>query len=232
MDHDGEEVARTVKEPTASEIRETLNVLVLGAQPILRAGVRAVLERAAGAVVREAEGPADASGEGADELRPDLVVLTSEAGDVPAMLAGVMARRPEARVVVVSHGVDTARLALEAGASGFLSRTARPGELLDAVREVAGGGLYVQAALAGRIMGGQVRSCPLTKRERAILAELARGRSLQQAARHLHLAHGTVKTYLSRAYQKLGVEDRAQALVVALREGWLDAVPAPREDAR
>lgn len=219
-----------MKEPTGSEISETLDVLVLGAQPLLRAGVRAVLERAAGTVVREASGPADASGEGADEFRADLVVVTSEAGDVPAMLAGVKALRPEARVVVVSQGVETAQKALEAGASGFLSRTARPGELLDAVREVARGGLYVQAALAGRIMGGQVRSCPLTKRERAILAELARGRSLQQAARHLHLAHGTVKTYLSRAYQKLGVGDRAQALVVALREGWLEEVSAPRGD--
>lgn len=192
-------------------------VFLIDPQVLFRMGVRRALEETGAAVVvGEAEHPRQVK-----ELRAGVTVL-GLAGGRTEDISRLLALNPAGRILVMGQRSHAIQEALAAGASAWLSRNARPDELLAALRETASGGLYVQASLAGRLIGGRSAPCPLKPRERAILEQLAQGNSLRQAASALHLSHQTVKTYLSRAYHRLGVQDRAQALVVGLRNGWLE----------
>lgn len=205
------------------------SVVLVDDHPVFRGGLRQVLEAGPVATVLGEAAHARDALDLVGRLRPDVVLLDLEmpGTDGLALLPALLDACPALRVVVVSHRTDerAVRGALEGGASGYLAKTARPGEIQDAVREVAAGNTYVHASLAGRLLrtggNGGPPPCPLNSRELEILERIAAGRSLAEAAADLHLAHGTVKTYLSTVYSKLQVRDLPQAMVVVMREGWL-----------
>jgi DNA-binding NarL/FixJ family response regulator len=125
--------------------------------------------------------------------------------------------------------------ALRAGASGFLLKNAEPEELLAAIRAVASGDAIVAPTATRRLLEQVATSLPdapvddsrlaaLSDRERAILLEVARGRSNAEIAAALHLAEPTVKTYLGRLRSKLDVRDRVQLVIFAYDSGLV----APR----
>jgi DNA-binding NarL/FixJ family response regulator len=125
--------------------------------------------------------------------------------------------------------------ALRAGASGFLLKNADPEELLAAIRAVASGDAIVAPTTTRRLLeqvAGTLPGAPiddarlgaLSDRERAILLEVARGRSNAEIAAALHIAEATVKTYLSRLRTKLDVRDRVQLVIFAYDSGLV----APR----
>ncbi len=126
--------------------------------------------------------------------------------------------------------------ALRAGASGFLLKNADPEELLAAIRAVASGDAivaptatrrlleHVASTLPGGAPVGDSRLAALSERERAILLEVARGRSNAEIAAALHLAEPTVKTYLGRLRAKLDVHERVQLVIFAYDSGLV----APR----
>jgi DNA-binding NarL/FixJ family response regulator len=120
--------------------------------------------------------------------------------------------------------------ALRAGASGFLLKDALPDDLVDAVRVVARGDALLAPSVtrrlierfAGRPTGrGAIDSDldVLTEREREVLREVAQGRSNAEIAGVLFIAEQTVKSHVSRVLTKLGLRDRAQAVVVAYESG-------------
>ena len=122
--------------------------------------------------------------------------------------------------------------ALRAGASGFLLKHATAAELLHAVRVVAAGDALLAPAVTRRLIADFVaaRAVPetpvrpvrldvLTEREAEVLGHVARGRSNAEIAAHLYLAEQTVKTHVSRIFTKLGLRDRAQAVVLAYESG-------------
>jgi DNA-binding NarL/FixJ family response regulator len=125
--------------------------------------------------------------------------------------------------------------ALRAGASGFLLKNAEPEELLGAIRTVASGDAIVAPSATRRLLehvasalpgapGEDARLAALSDRERAILLEVARGRSNAEIAAALHIAEPTVKTYLGRLRAKLDVRDRVQLVILAYDSGLV----APR----
>jgi DNA-binding NarL/FixJ family response regulator len=124
---------------------------------------------------------------------------------------------------------DYVYAALRAGASGFLLKDATPEELVSAVRVVAAGESLLAPAVTSRLIahfarGPALASTPpslaeLTPREREVLVLVARGESNTEIAARLVVAEQTVKTHVGRIFHKLGVRDRAQAVVVAYETG-------------
>jgi two-component system, NarL family, response regulator LiaR len=132
----------------------------------------------------------------------------------------ILARAPSTRVIALTASIDEARLmgALRAGAAGYVRKDAEPETLLAAVRAVARGKTYIDPAAAAAMIGhGAVDD--LTPRETDVLRHLALGRSNREIAAALDIGDETVKTHVANLLGKLGVENRAQATVQALRRG-------------
>ena len=114
--------------------------------------------------------------------------------------------------------------ALDAGVGGFILKEAPLDEMVRALRIVAGGGSYIDAALAGVLAGpaANERMLALTKRERDVLRLLAEGMRDEQAGRTLSISPLTVRTHVQHAMAKLKCDTRTQAVAVALRESLID----------
>jgi DNA-binding NarL/FixJ family response regulator len=196
-----------------------IRVLIVDDHPAVRRGLRAFLELAGGLEVtgEAADGPA------ALELvangKPDVVLLDMMLPGMDGVEVLHVLRRRElpARVLVVTSFTDRSRLvpAIRAGARGYLSKDVDPAALVAAVRSVAAGHLLLEPEAAGALAGESV----LTAREREVLALLADGRSNREIAGALVVAEKTVKTHVSSILLKLGLADRTQAALYAVRSG-------------
>jgi two-component system response regulator DesR len=111
------------------------------------------------------------------------------------------------------------RAAMTAGASGFLLKDAPAAELAEAIRRVAKGERVVDPALAAAALAEG--DSPLTSRETDVLTAAAGHDAISEIAGRLHLSPGTVRNHLSAAMQKLGARNRAEAVQIAQRKGWL-----------
>ena len=201
-----------------------ITVLLVDDHELVRAGLRTFLELQPDmTVVGEA-----ASGEQALALvagvRPDVVLLDLV---LPGMSGVETARRlrlthPEVKVVVLTSfaGQDSVLPAVRAGVAGYLLKDVGPAELAEALRSVHAGGSPLHPAVAATVLR-QVTSDvdPLTPREREVLRLIARGLSNRLIARELVLSEKTVKTHVSAVLAKLGVADRTQAALLAVRDG-------------
>jgi DNA-binding NarL/FixJ family response regulator len=114
---------------------------------------------------------------------------------------------------------ERARKAVRAGAAGVLYKDIDPDALVRAIRSVHDGNLLLAAEAAGSVLrdGAGDRSDALTSREREVLAAIAEGRSNREIARLLGVSEKTVKAHVSSVLAKLGVQDRTQAAVYAVR---------------
>jgi DNA-binding NarL/FixJ family response regulator len=129
-----------------------------------------------------------------------------------------------ARVLVLTSATDpsSANLAMRAGAAGVVYKDIDPDALVHAIRSVHDGNVLLSARAAGSIVrsaGGPAGDGidHLTAREREVLAELATGKSNREIARALTVSEKTVKAHVSAVLAKLGVQDRTQAALVAVR---------------
>lgn len=198
---------------------------------IVRMGFRLLMEGAGGSIVAEAD-----SGENALTVhaaaRPDVLVMDVSMPGMGglAALERLLARQRDARVLMLSAHEDTqipAR-ALQAGATGYLSKRAHPTELLKAVATVARGERYIDAELAPRLalacMGGNGDpTSALTAREFNVFVQLARGHSVADVASTLKLSCSTVGTHLYHIKQKLDADNAAELALIAVRAGLVEA---------
>jgi len=132
----------------------------------------------------------------------------------------LMARRPRSRVVALTASVDEARMmgVLRAGATGYVRKDAEPETLVAAVRTVAAGRTFIDPAVS-RALSERAAPDDLTARELEVLREVALGRSNPEIAAVLGVSDETVKTHVAHLLAKLQVENRAQAIVQALKRG-------------
>lgn len=215
----------------------TVRVLVVDDQAMVRAGFAALLDAQPDIeVVGQAADGAEAI-RVATETRPDVVLMDVRMpvlDGIEATKALLAPDRPKPLpkiVVLTTFDVDDYVLdALRAGASGFMLKDALPADLVDGVRVVArGDGLLAPSVTrrlierfaaqpAGRSDAGADLGV-LTDREREVLREIAHGRSNREIATALFIAEQTVKSHVSRVFTKLGLRDRAQAVVVAYESG-------------
>lgn len=204
-----------------------IRVVVADDHPIVREGLRRFLDSRDGIeVVGEAADGEQAVARAA-RLRPDVVLLdlVMPVLDGLGAIERILARDPDARILVLTSfaGEDQVLPALRAGAAGYLLKDADPAEVERAVRAVAAGESPLDPAVAGRVLRavrpGSDPVAALTPREREVLGLLARGLTNRQIARELVVAEKTVKTHVSAVLAKLGVADRTQAALLAVREG-------------
>jgi NarL family two-component system response regulator LiaR len=159
-----------------------------------------------------------------DEWAPQIVVqdLLMPGGiDGVETTRRLVARRPDVRVIALTASVDEARMmgVLRAGASGYLRKDADPETLLAAVRAVARGKTYIDPSVARQLVDANGTTEALTPRETEVLRHLALGMSNKEIASALALGDETVKTHVGNVLSKLQVENRAQAIVQALKRG-------------
>jgi NarL family two-component system response regulator LiaR len=138
---------------------------------------------------------------------------------------------PDCRVIVLTSFLDDERLlpAIQAGAAGYLLKNAEPAQLARAVREAHEGRAIIDPSVAARLMGaladGRSAAVPhdeLTRREREVLELIAGGRSNKRIALELGISEKTVKTHVGHLLAKLGVSDRTQAAMLAVRQGLVN----------
>jgi DNA-binding NarL/FixJ family response regulator len=172
----------------------------------------------------------------AAELRPDVMLMDVRMPVLDGLQAtrqvAAMDGAPRVLILTTFDLDDYVYEALRAGASGFLLKDASAGELAEAVRVVAAGDALLSPGVTRRLIAefarmGAPRSPSrknlgdLTERETEVLALVARGMSNAEIATHLVVAEQTVKTHVSRILMKLGLRDRAQAVVFAYESGLI-----------
>ena len=219
-----------------------IRVLVVDDQALVRGGFRMILESQPGVeVVGEAADGREALVM-ARELRPDVVLMDVRMPGMDGLEATrrLLSDREAPRVLMLTtFDLDEYVYdALRAGASGFLLKDVRPEQLADAVRVVADGETLLAPAITQRLVQQYVKRLrpgttrptaldSLTERELAVLRLIARGRSNAEIATDLFLSETTVKTHVSHVFGKLGLRDRAQAVVMAYESGLIEPGAPP-----
>ena len=204
-------------------------VLVIDDHAIVRSGVRRLLADIPGLALREA-----ASGEETlEQVRDhafDLAILDLNLPGVGGLelLRRILKSNSGLAVLVFSAHTEAiyANRALEAGARGFVSKSAAPEEFLAAVQSVLAGGTVIEREIASEIaaqeIGENAYLRPLTQRDLEILRLLAAGNSLAEIGEALGIAYKTVANTLSRIKEKLGVTHTADLIRIAMGRGLTD----------
>jgi len=128
---------------------------------------------------------------------------------------------PDVRVIALTASIDEARMmgVLKAGAQGYVRKDADPEVLIAAIRAVACGRTFIDPAVARQIAVSEMPGVELTSRELDVLRQVALGRTNHEIADALSIGEETVKTHVMHVLSKLMVENRAQAIVQALKRG-------------
>lgn len=211
-----------------------IRVLIVDDHALLREGLRQVLQGEPDIlVVGEARTGEEAVREAA-HLRPDIVVMDINLPDI----SGIEATRrikeacPEAGILVLTiHDQEEYLLeAIAAGAAGFVLKDVEPRTLVHAIRLCCRGEGYIHPTLSARALSrrrerwapvGAGIPEPLTRREFEVLQLVAEGASNREIGERLFISEKTVKNHITSIFRKLGVSDRTQAVIHAIREGWV-----------
>ncbi|GAA2291395.1 response regulator transcription factor [Nonomuraea roseoviolacea subsp. roseoviolacea] len=209
-----------------------IRVLIADDHPVVRQGLRTFLDLQDDITVVGEAGDGERAVELAAELVPDVVLLDLRMPVLDGLGALERLSGSPARVLVLTSVSDRSDVApaMRAGAAGFLYKDVDPSALAQAVRAVHGGQVLLAPEAAEAMLsagadahagggGGVPGPAPLTEREREVLALIAAGRSNREIARSLAVAEKTVKTHVSNVLMKLGVQDRTQAALYAVRHG-------------
>jgi DNA-binding NarL/FixJ family response regulator len=214
---------------------DLIRVVLADDHAVVRAGLKAVLGVAKDIeVVGEARTGKEAVAM-AERLNPDVVVMDLSMPDLDGTGATkeIVAKGLAARVLVLTMHAEEDYLVplIEAGAAGYLVKSAADRELVEAVRTVARGDMYVRATAARVLARGLTRKDPmqaererfekLTQRERDVLRFVAQGYSAPEIGERLFISPKTVDTYKQRIQEKLGLAHRADYVQLALKLGLL-----------
>jgi len=205
-------------------LADPIRVLVVDDHRVVREGLRSFLDVQDDLEVVGEAADGESAVAQAEALRPDVILLDLRmpGADGVAALRELSARGNPARVLVVTSFTEPAAVlpAVRAGAAGYVYKDVDPPALAAAIRSVHLGHTLLHPEVARVLAGGPVPDAArLTSREREVLTEVGRGRSNREIARALGLAEKTVKTHVSAVLAKLGVQDRTQAALYAVRAG-------------
>jgi two-component system, NarL family, response regulator NreC len=207
-----------------------IRVLIIDDHQLVRSGLRRLLEGEEDLTVEDEAGTASDAVRLARLHKPDVILLdvVMPGGSGLDAIPEIRTAAPEAKVLALSMQDDPSyvRRAFAAGASGYVLKEAADDDLLTAVREVAGGGRYVDPQLGARLAAADAAAAepaedPLTDREREVLRLLALGHTNQEIAKMLYLSVRTAETHRARIMQKLGLTTRADLVRHAIDQGLL-----------
>lgn len=214
-----------------------IRLLLVDDHAILRAGVRMLLQQQPDITVVADVGSGAEALTIVEELRPDVVILDISLPDKSGVNVAreLVRRHPDGKVLVLTmhEEVNYLQQLFEAGAWGYLLKSAADAELVTAIRTVYEGKKYVDPSLAGEL-ASQLWSPPgrpepnaevlLSQREREVLAYIAQGYTNKETAARLHVSVKTVESYRMRLMRKLGLKTRADLVRYAARIGLLTAL--------
>ncbi|SBU93097.1 two component transcriptional regulator, LuxR family [Streptomyces sp. Ncost-T6T-1] len=212
-----------------------VRVVLADDEGLVRAGLRSILTSAADIeVVAEAENGLEAI-ELIRQHRPDVALLDVQMPRLDGLgaMSAIRAASPDTALIVLTTFLEDEYIAgaLNEGALGFLLKATSPRELIDGVRAVADGAAYLSPKVAKRVIAGlgarrmsreataRELTAALSDRERTILGLLAAGLSNAELADRMHLAEGTIKSYVSTLLTRLGVKNRVQAAIIGYEAG-------------
>lgn len=204
-----------------------VTVVLADDHPIVRQGVRRLLEREEFEILGEASDGRQAISL-AEQWRPDVMVLdlsmpTLNGIDAVHEIARVS---PRTKIVLLTMYTDEHHIldALRAGVKGCLSKTQAPEHLLEAIRQVCAGGVYLSPSVSGVVVQGYLAHAerpydPLTARERQVLQLIAEGRTTKQIAVILGVTVKTAESHRSALMEKLDIHSTADLVRYAIRRG-------------
>jgi two-component system invasion response regulator UvrY len=209
-----------------------MRILLVDDHAVVRAGFRTLLENQADLrVVAEAE-----NGEAACrqfvEHAPDVVIMDLSLPGIGGLEAirRIVARQSDARILAFSMHEDTVFVeqALQAGARGYIGKSSAPVELVEAVRQIANGNIYIDPDIAQRLAfqktkGGDSPFGGLSTREFEIFCLLAEGLSVNEISQRLSLSYKTIANYSTQIKAKLEVGTTAELARLAIRHGIVNA---------
>jgi two-component system, NarL family, response regulator NreC len=209
-----------------------IRVILVDDHAVVRTGLRLLLDSEDDIeVVGEAENARRALFE-TIQNQPDVVLMDVVMPDQSGIEAikPVLEAAPQTKILVLSMQDDPSyvREAFAAGASGYVLKEAADTELVDAVRQVAGGGNYVHPTLGARLIAAEAeerrraQEDPLSEREREILRLLALGHTNQEIAKMLFISVRTAEAHRAHIMRKLRLSTRAELVRYALQEGLLE----------
>jgi len=170
------------------------------------------------------------------ELQPDVIILDISMPDLNGIQVTERLKRTcqNITVLVLTAHDDNGylRQLLEVGASGYVLKKVAAEELINAIRVVAAGGVYLDPSLAGKVVGGylgnrrprgKAQSSDISEREAEVLRLVAWGYTNKEVAAYLRISVKTVETHKANIMQKLDLKSRVEMVRYALRQGWLHA---------
>jgi len=223
----------------SAEPAKRIRLLLADDHAVVRSGTRQLLERQPDFQIVGEAADGEETVNLARELQPDVVVMDVR---MPKLTGVEATRRIKAEypniyvLVLTAHDDDEYVFALlQAGANGYLLKTAEIDELVRAIRTVAAGQSALAPTVAGKVVaqftsgrslpeaftGGQEQYDGLTERELGILQLVGEGMSNKQIGKTLFISDRTVQAHLSNIFSKLGVSSRTEAVMYAIRKGWI-----------
>ena len=203
-----------------------IRVLLADDHAVVRQGLRTFLDLQDDIEVVAEAGDGEAALDAAQRTDPDVILLDLVMPKLDGVGALKRLRESRARIIVLTSFGDDDKLfsALRGGAAGYLLKDVQPADLVRAIRSANAGESPLSPAIATRVVeevaqGAVAAHDDLTPRELDVLTLIARGRSNKVIARELGVAEKTVKTHVSHILVKLGVSDRTQAALYAVRQG-------------
>ncbi|EJL41431.1 transcriptional regulatory protein DegU [Brevibacillus agri] len=229
--------------------QQELRIVIVDDHQLFREGVKRILEMEEDfKVVGEGADGGEAALL-AEEHKPDVLLMDINMPNINGVSAAenVISVSPSTRVIMLSIHDDEGYVyrTLRSGASGYLLKEMGTSDLVDAVRVVASGGAYIHPKVTGKLIeefrrlseneGTAERSFSvdesqtidpkviesLTRREREVLQLMAEGKSNRAIGEFLFISEKTVKNHVSSILQKLNVQDRTQAVVISIKNGWV-----------
>ncbi len=213
-----------------SETRSAVSVVLVDDHAVVREGYRRLLERTGDITVIAEASTGEEAYRVVSELQPDVTVMDINLPGIGGIevVRRIVSRLPEARILMFSMHEDTvfSSRALQAGARGYVTKSAAPEVLVEAVRLVAAGKLYISHEMAQELAVQMLpgRDNPidaLSAREFEVFRLLVAGHSLQEISRILCLSYKTVANYQSNIKHKLDVSNSAQVVRIALNHGLI-----------
>lgn len=225
---------RSEDESEDSPLAPTTRVIIAEDHPLFRAGVRERLEKPGSGieVVGEASDGEEAC-ELAGRLHPDVALLDIAMPGLNGIEATrrIKAEWPEIGILILTVYDDEQYIyaLVEAGAAGYLLKTTDGSQLIDAVQRIRQGEAVLSPEVTQKVLKRMTRapdqpaSSPMSEREHDVLKLAARGASNKLIARELQVSVRTVHAHMRHIFSKLGVASRTEAVMLAVRQGWLQA---------
>ena len=211
-----------------------LRIFLADDHVVVREGLKALINAQTDMIVIGEASDGQTAWQQAQACQPDVVIMDISMPGLNGVQATAQLKQacPAIKVLALSVHDDTSylRQLLAAGACGYILKHAAAEDLIQAIRMIAAGGVYLDPALVGHVVAGYVRvpmttsallGADLSERETEVAQRIAQGYSNKEIATQLTLSVKTVETYRARAMEKLGIASRAELVRYALEHDWL-----------